>query len=360
VRDALEARRRGIEITRCTLQFGRVSSPQIALGFGIAVALAVAAVGAVHFGPRLYYRMVPPKSHGHPIGAEEAAAFAQVAQSYHGRVVWSSNRSGNHEIYLLDLRGKAPRLEQLTDDPHVDSFPRFSPDGTQIAFNRSRDVWVSDRNPEPWDVWMMDAQGHGAHRVAERGFHASFTTDGRALVFARSAELVRHDLQDGREEVLVDAGARLHGAAQEPDLRDSRVAATIRGAVYGAFGVYDLASRKFVPFPGDSCQIAWWPGQERLIWIEGHKGNGGTRVAWGPPDGSRVETLIDLPGRYSHEYFPRLSRDGRWLAWAASAGDHEPGRADYEIFLWKVGQPWEQALRVTYHTGNDQWPDLAP
>jgi hypothetical protein len=157
---------------------------------------------------------------------------------------------------------------------------------------------------------------------------------------------------------MLEAEKTLGGAGYEPDLRDHRLTVTIRGPLTGALGVYDLEARRFVAFPGDSCQIAWWPGQERLIWIEGHKGNGGTRVAWGPPDGKRVETLIDLPGRFSHEYFPRISRDGAWLAWAASAGDHEPGRADYEIFVWKLGDPPDRALRLTYHTGNDQWPDL--
>jgi len=64
--------------------------------------------------------------------------------------------------------------------------------------------------------------------------------------------------------------------------------------------------------------------------------------------------------RAERGFHASFTPDGRWLAWAPSAGDHEPGRADHEIFLWKVGEPWEQALRVTYHTGNDQWPDLAP
>jgi Tol biopolymer transport system component len=315
-------------------------------------------VAAVHFGPRLYYRIVPPKEHGHSIGDAEAAALAEAAHRFPGRIVWSSNRSGNHEIYLADLRGKRPVVSKLTDDPHVDSFPRFSPDASQIVFNRSRVPWVSDRDPEPWDVWLMDANGAHQRRIAERGFHAAFTPDGRSVVFTRGGQVVRHDVRDGREEVMLEAEKTLGGAGYEPDLRDHRLSVTIRGALTGAFGVYDLEARRFVAFPGDSCQIAWWPGQERVIWIEGHKGNGGTRVAWGPPDGKRVETLIDLPGRFSHEYFPRISRDGAWLAWAASAGDHEPGRADYEIFLWKLGEPPDRALRLTYHTGNDQWPDL--
>jgi len=326
--------------------------------FCAAALAAAASAAAVHFGPRIYYRLVPPEQHGHAVGGEEAAAFVEAARRLRGRIVWSSNRSGNHEIYLLDVRRKKPLLEQLTNDPHVDSFPRFSPDGSKILFNRSRPQWVSDRDPEPWDVWIMNVDGSSPRRVAERGFHASFAADGRSVVFARAAQVVRRSLDDGREEVLLDSGRELGGWAQEPDLRDHRLAVTIRGSVFGGFGVYDLASRKFTAFPGDSCQIAWWPGQERLIWIEGHKGNGGTRVARGSPDGSGVETLMDLPGPYSHEYFPRIGRDGAWLVWAASAGGHEPGRADYEIFLWKLGEPWARALRLTYHTGNDQWPDI--
>src|SRR5262249_60692868 len=129
------------------------------------VALALVVAATVHFGPRLYYRMSPPKRHGHPIGDAEAAAFAEAATRFSGHIAWSSNRSGNHEIYLLDLRGAAPALERLTDDPHVDSFPRFSPDGSKIVFNRSREQWVSDRDPEPWDGWIMDADGRGQRRV---------------------------------------------------------------------------------------------------------------------------------------------------------------------------------------------------
>ena len=69
-------------------------------------------------------------------------------------------------------------------------------------------------------------------------------------------------------------------------------------------------------------------------------------------------TLIDLPGEYSHEYFPRVTADGEWLIWGASSGGHEHDRADYEIFVWKIDSPWETATRVTYSPGNDQWPDL--
>ena len=70
---------------------------------------------------------------------------------------------------------------------------------------------------------------------------------------------------------------------------------------------------------------------------------------------------IDLPGEFSHEYFPSLSNDGRYLVFGASRGGrdgHEHDSADYEIFLWEVGTPAEEAVRLTFHSGNDCWPDM--
>ena len=67
---------------------------------------------------------------------------------------------------------------------------------------------------------------------------------------------------------------------------------------------------------------------------------------------------LDLTGNYSHEYFPKVSGDGRVLVLGASAGGHEHDVADYEIFLWEIGAPADAAIRLTYHTGNDCWPDI--
>jgi hypothetical protein len=67
---------------------------------------------------------------------------------------------------------------------------------------------------------------------------------------------------------------------------------------------------------------------------------------------------MDLPGRRSHEYFPRLSRDGKWMVWGATQRGHDHDIADYEIYLWEVGTPADSAVRLTFHSGNDRWPDI--
>ena len=74
--------------------------------------------------------------------------------------------------------------------------------------------------------------------------------------------------------------------------------------------------------------------------------------------GGKESVLLDVAATYSHEYFPKTSADGKWLVYGASTGDHEHDIADYEIFLWKVGAPEEEIVRMTWHTGNDCWPDV--
>ena len=31
---------------------------------------------------------------------------------------------------------------------------------------------------------------------------------------------------------------------------------------------------------------------------------------------------------------------------------------DYELYIWKIGEPVETATRITYNSGNDRWPDI--
>ncbi|MBI2569594.1 MAG: PD40 domain-containing protein [Candidatus Schekmanbacteria bacterium] len=278
--------------------------------------------------------------------------------SFEGRIVWASNRGGNHDIYLLTLgAGTAPpQPEKLTSSPLVDTFPRFSPDGRRILFGRSREPGVSFREQAPWDVWVMNADGSEQRRVAAYGFHAGFGGGSDSIVFSRGSRIVRLDLVTGQEEELADLGALLGGQGAEPELRDGKLAVTVRGG-QRAFGLVELSTMGFRAFPGPGCQLGWVPGEARVVWIEG-RGSGGTRVMIGSPDAGSREVLIDLPGERSHEYFPRLSRDGRWLAWAAAAHGHEHDTADYDIFLWRRGTPWESAQRLAPDAGNDQWPDL--
>ena len=308
---------------------------------------------------RFFAPRVPSDARQAGLTGPEREAVARLGRRLDALVVWSSNRSGNHELYLLDLGEGAVR--QLTHDPHVDFFARFSPDGRQIVFLRSQREWVSQRDPTAWDVYVMNVDGSGERRVARGGYYPTWAPSGREVVFLRGTEVLRLDLGTGQESQVIDGATTegIKGGLETPELSpDGRyLALTARSALYGGVAALDLETRELHRLsPGQACQLTWRPGPG-VLWVE-PGGQGETQIMTAEPPGYERRVFMDLPGPRSHEYFPRVSRDGRWLVWAATAEGHEHDRADYELYLWEVGTPRESAVRLTHHPGNDQWPDL--
>ena len=108
---------------------------------------------------------------------------------------------------------------------------------------------------------------------------------------------------------------------------------------------------------GDGCQITWAPDGSYLLKVDhgGKQQNAFYRI---DPATLKAQQWFDFPGEFSHEYFPKISNTGNVLVYGASTGGHEHDTADYEIFLWRIGRPANEAVRLTYHTGNDCWPDI--
>ena len=106
------------------------------------------------------------------------------------------------------------------------------------------------------------------------------------------------------------------------------------------------------------CEITWRRADSAALLWKDHPGRQKNAVFTTAAGSGRHEVLLDAESEHSHEYFPRTTPDGAWLVYGASTGDHEHDLADYEIFLWRIGDPQERIARLTWHTGNDCWPDL--
>jgi hypothetical protein len=72
-------------------------------------------------------------------------------------------------------------------------------------------------------------------------------------------------------------------------------------------------------------------------------------TAGAPPKDPSLDELelMDLPGRRSHEYFPELSSDGKWLVWGATQRGHDDylDRRLAEMQLDPRGYWWYRDLR---------------
>jgi TolB protein len=93
-----------------------------------------------------------------------------------GRLVFSSNRTGNLDLWLLDTKSGEER--QLTDDSADDWDPAFTPDGRSL-------LWSTNRGGH-FEIWQMAVDGSGARQLTSDGADAenpTTTADGRWVVY---------------------------------------------------------------------------------------------------------------------------------------------------------------------------------
>ncbi len=93
------------------------------------------------------------------------------------RIAFMSDRDGNSEIYVMDNGGK--NQQRLTNNPHEDWSPVWSPDGERIAF-------MSDRDGNP-EIYVMDADGGNQQNLTNSPFFKdrspSWSPDGKRIAF---------------------------------------------------------------------------------------------------------------------------------------------------------------------------------
>lgn len=73
-----------------------------------------------------------------------------------GALAYSGNQTGNYDLWVRHPDGRA---EQLTDDPELDARPTWSPDGTALAFESTRDGKI--------DIWRYDLGSSELKRLTE-------------------------------------------------------------------------------------------------------------------------------------------------------------------------------------------------
>ena len=110
-----------------------------------------------------------------PTGSEATT----VGELVDGRIAYTSYIDGGAEIYVMNADGSGRRA--LTDNDADEAAPVWAPDGSKIAFTRSR----VNAGPSDSEIYEVSADGSGERKLTEEGdnWNPAWSPDGTKIAF---------------------------------------------------------------------------------------------------------------------------------------------------------------------------------
>lgn len=243
-----------------------------------------------------------------------AVAIAQTANLI---ATFDASRDGRWLVYqiqvpredLFVVHPDGTGLRRLTDDEFKDRQPRWSPDGTHIAF-------YSNRGGQ-YEIWTLRADGSQLERAAvipgRRAYHPVWSPDGRWLACDLGENEALIDLArpaaERRPLLLPPAGGGM-GFSASSWSADGR---WLSGALHQTDGqqapgvvLYSLAGRSYRRITERGHAATWLSDSRHLLyWV------GDTLLLFDTRSGTSRQVLITPPGSDYNDF--SLSPDDRLL-----------------------------------------------
>lgn len=259
-----------------------------------------------------------------------------LPDSLSGRILFSSFRTGNSEIYIIDKNG----VKRLTDNPALDERPIWSPDGRYIAF-------VSDRDGNK-EIYIMDSDGKNQRRLTFNSWNdenPSWSPDGRSIVFdsgkggVTNLYIIDVDGKNLRRLTDYSIGQVAGIPSWSPDGKN--IAFTSNkwlGYQVSVIGI-DGRGEKRLTNKGGNCEPIWSPDGKEIAFVNR---NGRSRIWLMEADGSNKRQISDGPRQY--DYNPSWSPDGRKIAYMSTDDPYDARRG--EIFV--INLLTSERIQITY------------
>ena len=280
------------------------------------------------------------------------------------QIAFSSNRDGNFEIYVMDDDGG--NLRRLTNHPDRDFSPSWSPDGKRIAFVSNRDGHVNIRGRLTYEIYVMDANGENQQNLTNDPHDdsdPSWSPDGKRIVFSSDRDNDRdHNIEiyvmdnDGEnQERLTNNltedqypswspdGKRIAFSARRDGHFENELAITHEIYVIDADGGNE---QRLTENRKNDWNLSWSPDGKRIAFMSDRKGD---VVNWDiyviDADGGNEQRLTE---NRVYDGSPSWSPDGKRIAFSSNRDGNG------EIYV--MGANGGNQRRLTKHGGHDGAP----
>ena len=129
------------------------------------------------------YTMDPDGNNQIRVTSDAASDVDPDASTDGKQIIFTSNQTGNNDIFLRDSSGS---VVNLTNNPANDEWARWSPDGQQIIFGSNRDGGT-------YEIYLINADGSGTPTELTSpptlNRYASWSPDGKLLVLRRGIDI---------------------------------------------------------------------------------------------------------------------------------------------------------------------------
>lgn len=238
------------------------------------------------------------------------SAMAPRASPDGGTVLFTSDRSGNIDIWSVPTAGGAPR--RLTPNSLEDDSPSWSPDGKSIAF-------ASRRGPNADIVVMPDTGGEGRPLVDWPETHETlplYAPVGRLIAFASNRDARTSDVWivadtggEPRRLTRFDAFTAIQDWSPDGKFILVRTGSTV-GNLYRVPVAGGAPQR--LDLPSGTVMVKWSPDGTTLAFSD--VSGGYAHLSLAPATGGTVTRLTTAEKTYAIE--PDWSPDGRSIAWS--------------------------------------------
>jgi TolB protein len=268
--------------------------------------------------------------------------------SLSGKLVYQRGEGKKSEIWVVDIatyRGK-----RLTRNGVLDEYPRWSPNGKEIAFYSDRDGTRQ--------IYVMDNNGKNVRKITGRyavNEDPGWSPDGKRLCFwAKDGRAAPEDIfiinRDGMGMTNVTHSKK--GTRRVPEWSPDGGFIAFTSDRYLSHQIYTIDTKgknekRLTKNPRGACRPRWSPDGKRIAYSDGGYSLRKNVDIWEmDPDGGNKKRLTEDRAR---DYDPTYAPDGKKIIFASNRTGH------YELYV--MDRNGANEIRLTYHNDYARYPD---